>query len=222
MTDYYQPMQPGAYYHIFNRGNNRENIFYTSENAPYFLEKYTKYMFPVLDTYAYCLLPNHFHLLVRLQTAAELLAGASDLPGFKNLEGLVARKNEKAIQAYVGNLVSNQFRLLFMAYAKAINKQEKRVGSLFQKNFKRLRVASNPYLANLVLYIHANPQLHGLCGDFQDWADSSFSAMSSDSPTKLMRAEVLEWFGGKETMVRRHKEYIDWKTASHWLIEDEG
>ena len=48
----------------------------------------------------------------------------------------MARRNEKAINEYVGNLVSDQFRLLFMSYAKAINKQEGRVGSLFQKNFK--------------------------------------------------------------------------------------
>ncbi|MEQ1746719.1 MAG: transposase [Saprospiraceae bacterium] len=215
--DYYQPLLPDSFYHVYNRGNNRENIFYRAGNAAYFLEKYTKYMIPVLDTYTYCLLPNHFHLLVRTRSVAELL----DLPGFQNLEGLVARRNEKAINEYIGNLISDQFRLLFMSYAKAINKQEGRVGSLFQKNFKRLRVESVPHLVTIVQYIHANPQLHGLCGDFRDWADSSYSAMVSESPTKLKRPEVLEWFGNRDELIHRHREYMDWKTSKQWLIEDE-
>jgi len=223
MTDLYQPLLPDAYYHVFNRGNNRENIFYKSENVQYFLEKYAKYMLPVVDTYAYCLLPNHFHLLVRVKTSAELLVSVatSDLPGFKNLEGLVARRNEIEIRNFIGNLVSDQFRLLFMSYAKAINKQEKRIGSLFQKNFKRLQVRSEPHLTTVVRYIHANPQLHGLCADFRDWTDSSYDAMLSERPTKLRREEVLTWFGSQDELARQHLKYIDWKTAGQWLIEDD-
>ncbi len=220
MIDYYPPLFPDVYYHIFNRGNNRENIFYKPENAPYFLSKYSKYLFPVLDTYAYCLLPNHFHLLVRVKTADEILAGTQDFPGLKDLESLAARGDADVTAEFIGDSVSEQFRLFFMSYAKAINKQEGRVGSLFQKNFKRLRVESETHLPNLVLYIHANPQLHELYGDFRDWADSSYSAMLSDRPTKLRRAEVLTWFGGKEQFVLRHNEYIDWKMAGDLLIEE--
>jgi len=223
MIDYYPPLLPGAYYHIFNRGNNRESIFYKPDNAPYFLGKYSKYLLPVLDTYAYCLLPNHFHLLARVKTAKEILADnnrSGDLPSFKNLEGLVTRGDEAAVAEFVGELVSERFRLFFMAYAKAINKQEGRVGSLFQKNFKRLRIESKSHLPNLVLYIHANPQLHDLYGDFRDWTDSSYPAMLSDRPTNLCRQEVLSWFGDKERFVLRHSEYVDWKMAGDWLIED--
>ncbi|MBL7798054.1 MAG: hypothetical protein JNJ90_16300 [Saprospiraceae bacterium] len=223
MTDLYQALKPAAFYHVFNRGNNRENIFYTADNPNYFLKKYAQYMLPVLDTYAYCLLPNHFHLLVRLKTADELLTAtaAADLPGFKNLEGLVARRNEVEICNFIGNLASDQFRLLFMSYAKAINKQEKRIGSLFQKNFKRLQVNSITHLTTVVRYIHANPQLHGLCPDFRDWTDSSYDALLSDRPSKLGRKDVLVWFGGRDELVRSHREYIDWKTAGQWLIEDD-
>ncbi len=135
MIDYYPPMFPGEYFHVFNRGNNRENIFYKPENASYFLGKYQKYLLPVLETYAYCLLPNHFHLLVRVKTLEEILGrgGSTDLPGFKNREGLAKCGDEAATAKFIAELVSEQFRLMFMAYAKAINKQENRVGSLFQK-----------------------------------------------------------------------------------------
>ncbi len=64
-----QPLIPGSYYHIYNRGNNGENIFHEERNYRYFLQLYLKYIFPVADTYAYCLLLNHFHLLVRIREA---------------------------------------------------------------------------------------------------------------------------------------------------------
>ncbi|MDO8368458.1 MAG: hypothetical protein Q7T20_16775 [Saprospiraceae bacterium] len=219
MIDYYPPLIPDAFFHIFNRGNNRENVFYKPANAPYFLGKYSKYLYPVLDTYAYCLLPNHFHILARVKSAAEVIAGGGDFPGLKDLKSLETRSDTAAAEV-VGQMVSEQFRLFFMSYAKAINKQEGRVGSLFQKNFKRLRIGSKLHLPNLVLYIHANPQLHDLYGDFRDWTDSSYSAMLSEHPTKLRREEVLSWFGGKEQFILRHNEYIDWKMGGDFLIED--
>jgi putative transposase len=65
------PLQYGQYYHIYNRGNNRENIFFEERNYRYFLRLYVKYAEPVADTYAYCLLRNHFHFLVRIKTVGE-------------------------------------------------------------------------------------------------------------------------------------------------------
>jgi len=63
--DYYIPMYKDNLYHIYNRGNGREKIFFNEENYSYFLRKYDKYFFELADTFAYCLLPNHFHLLIR-------------------------------------------------------------------------------------------------------------------------------------------------------------
>ena len=60
-------LEPGQYYRIFNRGNNREKLFVEERNYRYFLELYAKHIMPVAETYAYCLLRNHFHILVRIQ-----------------------------------------------------------------------------------------------------------------------------------------------------------
>ena len=61
----------GGYYHIFNRGNNRENIFIEERNYHYFMNLYEKYIPLVADPFAYCLLPNHFHFLVRIKEEQE-------------------------------------------------------------------------------------------------------------------------------------------------------
>ncbi|MEM9776697.1 MAG: transposase, partial [Chloroflexota bacterium] len=62
---------PGYYYHIYNRGNNGENIFIEAKNYSYFLRLYIKHIELVAFTYAYCLLRNHFHFLVRVKTDEE-------------------------------------------------------------------------------------------------------------------------------------------------------
>jgi REP element-mobilizing transposase RayT len=61
------PLQYGLTYHIYNRGNNRENIFIEERNYRCFLQLYLKYIEPIAWTFAYCLLRNHFHLLVRIK-----------------------------------------------------------------------------------------------------------------------------------------------------------
>jgi putative transposase len=69
-----EPLLPYTVYHIYNHANGSENLFRCDENYHYFLRKYGEYMYPVVDTYAYCLMPNHFHLMVRVRSEAEVLA----------------------------------------------------------------------------------------------------------------------------------------------------
>jgi putative transposase len=54
----------GNIYHVYNRGNNKEPIFFKSDNYSYFLSNINRYVIPHCDLLAYCLMPNHFHLLV--------------------------------------------------------------------------------------------------------------------------------------------------------------
>ncbi|WP_287706938.1 MULTISPECIES: transposase [unclassified Microcystis] len=61
--------QPGQYYHIYNRGNNRQDIFFERENYLFFLRLVRKYLLETLDVIAYCLMPNHYHLLIQLKKA---------------------------------------------------------------------------------------------------------------------------------------------------------
>ena len=71
------PIVPGVIYHIYNRGNNEEDIFIEERNYNYFMKLYAKYIMPVAETYAYCLLRNHFHLMVRIKSPEEINEHAS-------------------------------------------------------------------------------------------------------------------------------------------------
>jgi REP element-mobilizing transposase RayT len=173
------PLQPGLYYHIYNRGNNRENLFREERNYRYFLGLYTRHIEPVADTFVFCLLKNHFHVLVRIKTAEQERARILNPSG--------------------------QFGNLFNAYAKAINKAYERTGSLFEHPFERIAVTSEQYLMRLVTYIHHNPQKHGLIADFRDWPYSSYKILCSTQPTRLRRDEVLSWFGGLAQLEAAHR-----------------
>ena len=140
-------MEPNNLYHIYNRGNNRVRIFYTRENYLFFIQKITKYISPHVDILAYCLMPNHFHLMV-------LTKGSYEQSGF-----------------------SNDLRILLSSYTRAINSQNNWIGSLFQQNtkFKSLEDANDPeYPFTCFHYIHQNPVQAGLVNRFEEWEMSSF------------------------------------------------
>jgi len=61
------PIESGEFYHIFNRGINGENIFKEEDNYYYFMKLYSRYMKNIVNTYTYCMLYNHFHLLISVK-----------------------------------------------------------------------------------------------------------------------------------------------------------
>ncbi len=64
---YSNAFEEGYFYHIYNRGNNSELLFKEEANYIYFLKLIRKYILPVADIYTYCLLNNHFHILIRIK-----------------------------------------------------------------------------------------------------------------------------------------------------------
>jgi putative transposase len=153
------------YYHIYNHANGDENLFREQKNYAYFLEKYKQHINPIAETIAWCLMPNHFHLLVKIKTEDEI---TSTFPKFKTLEKL------KTLEAK-SNFLSKQFANFFSSYTQSFNKIYERRGSLFLKNFKRKEIADENYLRNLILYIHLNPIAHGFTEVISDWKWSSYA-----------------------------------------------
>lgn len=137
-------LKPDTYYHIYNRGINGEPIFKEERNYAYFLSLYAKHIESVADTYAYCLLSNHFHLLVKTKNADEILLNRKQEAD--NSEPVVLNKSASFN-------ISNQFAKLFNSYTQALNKSENRTGSLFESPFRRIEVTSDAYFSQLVCYI---------------------------------------------------------------------
>ncbi|RNL49644.1 hypothetical protein [Pedobacter jejuensis] len=187
---YYTKFEEGKFYHIYNRSVDKQPMFKSDDNYRFFLVKLNKYLNDVLGLYAYCLLGNHFHLLIRIK---------DDLSGFRTSKNI-------NIETSTHDVVSKLFKNFFQSYAMAYNVQQNRSGTLFQTPFKRVLINDESYLTQIIFYIHANPQKHTLVSDFRNWKWSSYNSIISKKPSNLKRQEVLEWFGGEIEFLRFHSE----------------
>jgi putative transposase len=204
-----EPLQPDSFYHIYNRGVGGENIFKQERNYLYFLKKYALYIEPVAETYAYCLLKNHFHLLIRTRSEEEILKAKviqkeSFGLGISLSEDLPKELTKKGEEKPSSWHLSNSFASLFKSYAQAINVAHKRTGRLFEEPFRRILVDNDAYFTELIYYIHHNAQKHGFVKDFRDYPHSSYHSHLHTALTKLKRDEVLQWFGNRNEFEKYH------------------
>jgi putative transposase len=183
------PLENGKYYHIYNRGNNGIDLFYEIENYKHFLRLYEKYIDPVAETYAWCLMKNHFHILVYIKETEEIDSTKLEYS---------STDKPKIVSA------SKQFSNLFNAYTLAMNKRYNRTGSLFEKNFRRKVVNSETYFQKLVFYIHNNPVHHKFAENIIEYPWTSYGTVISNKKTKLQREKVIEYFHDLENFKYYH------------------
>lgn len=210
------PITYGTFYHIYNRGNNHENIFVQERNYAYFMELWWKHISPIAETWAYSLLRNHFHASVFIKNKEDLIIDLNP-----NLTGLTSNlvnhdpRVDKAtglsdphrdLSGFKIKEPSQYFSNFFNAYARGLNIAVQRTGALFERPFKRIPVDNESYLMRLIVYIHQNPQKHKFVDDFRDWNYSSYHDLVTNVPTRLQRDRVVQLFGSQEDFVRIHQE----------------
>jgi putative transposase len=138
-----------------------------------------KYLLQVADIYCYCLLKNHFHLLLQI-------------------------KEPELIGEKYRNKPFLPFSHFFNAYCKGINKAYNRTGSLFQEHFHRNRVEDEKYFIQLIAYIHLNPVKHKFVDNFKEYPYSSYLAYKSNSKTIISKDFVLNFFDTPEEFDNWH------------------
>jgi putative transposase len=148
------------FYHIYNRGNNKQKIFFNDENYIYFTKKIGEQLAGCTHIICYCLMPNHFHIIIQ---ANERSIQQRNSFGGKSMQELPYR---------IGILQSS--------YTQAINNQNNTSGSLFQQKSKAKTLSEQVngkqlyYLENCFFYIHNNPLVAGLVSNLNDWQWSSY------------------------------------------------
>ncbi len=186
------PFVPELHYHIYNRGNNRERIFFEPENYLFFLKKIKQYLVPVADVLVYCLMPTHYHVVGRVKAPPQ-----------------ISQTSEILKISEVSAEVSNAMMKLSVSYTKAINKRFQRVGVLFQGQFQAKPILTSSYLLNLCRYIHANPVKDGLVANISDWQYSNYLEWIGERDGKLVdRAFVQDNFDTPDQYHKFVLEYV--------------
>lgn len=194
-----QNLEPDCFYHIYNRGINGDKVFQEDDNYKFFMSQFLKYLNSVCDLYAYCLMPNHFHFVIKIKSQKEL---------FKFFGENNKRSNNKGLHS-VDSLPSKQLSKFISSYTQAYNKVFDRHGPLFESPFKRKIIDSEQYLKNLIIYVHQNPI--DIQKDFKTYKFSSYITVLSSLKTNLKRNEVIEYFDDLENFVFCHNNVINLK-----------
>jgi|ERR1035437_9567135 putative transposase len=197
--------QAGDLYHVFNQGNNRQKIFFTRNNYLFFLQKIKKLISPHADILAWCLMPNHFHLMIYI----------SD--GFTNSD-CTGLQSEAVTKPYPKRTLNDSIGILLRSYTRAINKQENMSGSLFRNPTHaecltthqgitpsffntafgaqiNILIPEKEYPQTCFNYIHQNPVKAKLVKQPEDWEFSSYIDYSGARNGKLVNRERAKEFG---------------------------
>ncbi|WP_294304669.1 transposase [uncultured Chryseobacterium sp.] len=174
-------------YHVFSHVNGKELIFREETNYQFFLKKLMQYILPIADIYAYCLMANHFHLLVR----------------FKNFENIPIENEHAHLMKHFGNFLNS--------YAKAFNKMYERKGALFLNAIKRKKITDQKYLLKVLHYIHNNPVNHGLVKDIRNWKYSSYhSYINIAKSSHIERTEMMKYFDTVNDFIAYHQSNVEY------------
>ena len=128
----------GFLYHIYNQGNNKQKIFFKRDNYLFFLKKIRVYVLPYADILAWCLMPNHFHLMVLVN---EVMVSPRDTVGvaLSDTDGKIGPTSHTDVKQVASDKLrtfNDSIGIMLRSYTNAINKQEKRSGKLFREATK--------------------------------------------------------------------------------------
>lgn len=197
--------EAGDIYHIYNQGNNRQKIFFNQENYYFFLKKLGDYILPYADILAWCLMPNHFHLMVYVHSVSVPVS----------IDGVTQSHpvNNKKERVF-----NDSIAILLRSYTRAVNKQEDRTGCLFREETKAECItkpnlsykptffntgygteiivsnAEKEYPQICFNYIHQNPVKAGLVKKPEDWEFSSYRDVSGLRNGKLINRDRIKEF----------------------------
>jgi putative transposase len=201
--------EAGNLYHIYNQGNNRQKIFFSNDNYLYFLTKFKEHILPHADILAWCLMPNHFHLMVYVHSV-DVTISDSMTPSHTITGGSAPK-----IRTF-----NESIGLLLRSYTRAVNLKENRTGSLFKPHTKAECITKmegiTPSFYNTLSgtvinrqmiekeypqvcfdYIHNNPVKAGLAEQQEEWIYSSYCDLKGLRNGKLINKRRIEEFGIK-------------------------
>ena len=182
----------GGFYHLYGRAYARNGkLFYQSRNYDSFLKHFGKYLGAYLDIWAYCLIPNHFHVLVR-------------------------------VKLKVDTTIFEKWREFAKYYSQLINKQENRLGNLFEDNAQFLHIKNQSDLLSMVKYINYNPVYHGLVERPSDWR---YSSQNGAVRNKLINPEInklMAIFDSRTTFTHYHVQANEVAAIQYCLVDEPG
>ncbi|MGI6718433.1 MAG: hypothetical protein ACOX4D_04725 [Bacteroidales bacterium] len=202
---YCQLMKPGYDYHVYNQGNNGENIFKRRDDRIRFEVYLYGYMQDVVNFYTISLQKNHFHLVIQIKSVEEILAKVDE---DELLQDFVERLDSEDEEYIASRVVSELFRRFFMSFAIFFNLKYKRTGSLFRKSFKRIWLHDLQYLRNCIVYVNRNVTHHNPRLSYKTYEWCYYSRFLDDDYIESLKGTFFDFeriFGSKKNFIYLHE-----------------
>ena len=196
--NYWQNIEEGSIYHIYNHASGNRDLFLEEKDYEKFLSGLRKYFLHIFDVHAYCLMPNHFHFVVKVKSHIQII---------NSIKGIGSNAELKYVNGAIdlNKYCDDQFRRWFSGYALYLNKRYKIKGQLFQKRIKKVSVDEEKKLTYLICYLHHNPIHHGFEKEYGSWKYCSYLNYASIDQNLCLQEIVL--VGEKEEMIKTHNEF---------------
>jgi len=176
---------PDNLYHIYNQGNNKQCIFEQAEEYNFFLWLIRKNLLPFSEILAYCLMPNHFHIMIYADERSKTRIKQGGL--------------------FI-DPITNSFRKTLSSYTRVKNEKSGKSGSLFRQKTKAKCLSEmvlnsgnlqkrNDYYQNCFYYIHQNPLKAGIVNELEEWIFSSYLDYAGLRDGSLCNKILAEKYG---------------------------
>ena len=198
---------PEGVYHVYNSAVQPNLLFTERQHGIYFLKLLRDRVASFAEVFAYALIPNHYHLGLRLKSEAAL----EDAILSKRLGKRTAYERKWLTgQATFNQLIGDYFATVFAMYANYFNPRVGRRGTLLNQTLRRIRVREDLISRRLVMYIHTNEVKHGMRATYHDvgFRSSLWYYTSGRDVSWLATDLALDRFGGLGRMLAAHETYV--------------
>jgi putative transposase len=195
---------PNKHYHIVFKSIDGLLLFRSDADYSVFLQRFYKFTNLAVENWAYCLLNNHAHFIVKLKTHEEVIRNITDIDLAVQtvaMKKLLVNSNDESVFDEMLERQLNSFMVSFVNYTK--NKYGHN-GGVFQKPFKRVVITTDAHLQQAIVYVHANSVKHNISNDYERYIYSSYISISKNTNTYCEREKVIDFFGGANKFVELH------------------
>ncbi len=178
-------LSPKKFYHL-TYSNENDKLFRQEKNYQFFLKKYFHYIQPIAETFAYCLLPNSFEILIKIKEEQEFAS-------FFNFE--INGKNSKFHEKFILKYISQQFDNLFTDYQNEYNSIFGEKNLFFDKNIETKNIQTKEYFVNTVKNIHLKPVNNNFAKEIEEWKFTSYNSFFAEGEQQVKIKTIIDYFG---------------------------
>jgi len=199
---------PNQYYHVYNRTNNKEDLFLSENNRFYFLDLVKTKLSGFVSLLAFSLMNNHFHLCIKVNSVEEIIAHINRLPIAKRSKKMMQFIDNQDNMILFNEVFTYLFSGLFSSYSQSFNHRHSRKGNLFYRPFKRSLLESETKIKYIFYYIHHNARKHDVVSEFKDHEWNSYHLIVINEEDLIDIQSVLEVFENLEEFKAYHDEFL--------------